>query len=65
MRVTHGVCGVTNQCNVTLDNVWIGIMDPQSPRLDLDADLEMCFDLSIEFGIWCKEFFDGQIGSSP
>ena len=57
--------GISEQGNVRFDEIRVRLMDPQTPRLNLDADGEMGLYLSIKFGIWRKELFNRQICTSP
>jgi hypothetical protein len=47
--------GISEQSHVRFDEIRVRLMDPQTPRLNLDANGEMSLYLSIKFGIWCKE----------
>jgi hypothetical protein len=49
---------ITQETDISLVNIWVRIMHPQSPWLNFLANLEMLKNLVIELRIWLEKIFN-------
>lgn len=61
----HGVRGVAQDGHAVLVHVWIGVVDPEAPGLDLDTDGEVVPDALVELGVRGQQVLDGKVLGAP
>lgn len=61
----HGVRGVAQDGHAVLVHVGVGVVDPETPGLDLDADGEVITDALVELGVRGQQVLDGKVLGAP
>lgn len=58
----HGVGGVAEDADAALLPARVGLVDPEPPGLDVEAELEVLEDVAVEVGVGVEEFVFGGLG---